>query len=150
MFAAHTSVMPFKDYRLRSQVPTCDLTFSRTSNQFPSRCRLGPNYFPRMWMGPSLQQKSSGRETPPLQAPNHKPSLLSKFILVPAICSYLTIAFFTAFMSERRDPKTVISLAYVETFTRWSPTKGTLRRAGFATSSSKSLRNRNFKSLRLR
>ena len=61
-----------------------------------------------MRIGPSLQLKSPGRGTPPLLASNLRPSLISKFTLAPAICSYLTIAFFTAFMSERRNTKTDI------------------------------------------
>ena len=115
MYTVHTSAWPFKDKRLRSQVPTCASTFSRTSNQFYSSWRPGPNHIQRIWTGPSLQQKGPGMGTPPLQAPNRRPSLLSKLILAPATSLYLLTAF-TAFMSYRRDTRTVISLAYTETF----------------------------------
>ena len=97
MYTMHTFALPFKDSRLRSQIPTCAFTFTRTSDQFCSSWRLGPNHTP--WVRLSLQWKGPGRRMAPLQAPNSRPSLLSKFILAPAICSYLTITF-TASMSE--------------------------------------------------
>ena len=59
-------------------------------------------------MGPSLQQKGSGRGMPFLQARKRRPLLLLKFILAPTICSYFTNAFFTDSMSERLDTKTDI------------------------------------------
>ena len=70
----------------------------------------------RMWMGPSLKRKGPDRGTLLFQAPNSGPSLLSMFILAPAVYSYLKIAFFTASMSERQDTKTVMSSAYAKTF----------------------------------
>ena len=136
----HGAYLPFKDKHLRSQVPSCAFTFSRTSNQFRSSRRPGPNHTPRMQMDLLHQQKGAGRGTPSLLAPNCRPSLLLKFILAPAICSYLMIAFLTASMSERQDTKTVISSAYKETFARWSPTKGIPRRAGFSPPIPKSLK----------
>ena len=131
MYTAHTSALPFKDYRLQSQVPT---------NVFTS-WRPGTNHTQRMRIGPSLQRKGPGREMPPLQAPNRRPPPLSKFILVPALCSHLTIAYFTASMFEWQDKKIVILSAYMETFARWSPTKEIPCKAGF-TPSSQSLRKR--------
>ena len=68
-----------------------------------------------MRMGPSLQRKGPGRVLLPIQAPNHKPSLLSKLTLAPAIRSYPTTASFTACISSRRDTKTVMSSANAET-----------------------------------
>ena len=59
-------------------------------------------------MGPSLQQKGPGRVSLPLQAPNHKLLFLSKLTLALAIRSYSPTAFFTAFISRRRDTKTDI------------------------------------------
>ena len=88
-----------------------------------------------MQTGPSFQRKSSGRVLLPLQAPSHKPSLLSKLTLAPAIRSYSLTAFFTAFISRRLDTKTVISSANAETLAVRRPAKGTQRRAGFALSS---------------
>ena len=90
-----------------------------------------------MRTGPSLQRKDPDRGTPHLQTPNCNPSLLSKLILAPAIWTYFATAFFTSFMSKRRDAKTVISSAYADTFVL----KGIPRRAGLAFSSL-SLRSR--------
>ena len=132
MYMVHTSAWPFKDKRFQRQVPTCTSTLAHTSNQFHSSQRLGLNHTPRMQTGLSLQQKGPARGTPPLQAPSHRPSLLSKLILAPATSSYLLTAFFTAFMSNRQDTKTVISSAYAETFILTQPAKSTPRRAGFA------------------
>ena len=108
MYTVHTSAPPFKDNRLRSQVPTWAATLAYASDQFRSSWSPKPNHTPRMRMGPSLQRKGPGRGMTPLQAPRRKPSLLSKLILVPAICSYLATTFFTAFMSKRQDTKTDI------------------------------------------
>ena len=52
MYTAHTSALPFKDNRLRNQAPTWASTLARTSNQFRSSWRSGPNYTPRMQTGP--------------------------------------------------------------------------------------------------
>ena len=128
MYMVHTPALPFKDKRLRSQVPTCTSTLALTSNQFRPIWRPGLNYIPRMRTRLSLQQKSLGRRMPLLQVPSCRPSLLSKLILAPVTSSYLLTAFFTAFMSDRRNTKTVISSAYAET----QPAKRTLRRARFA------------------
>ena len=57
MYMAHNSTQPFKDNRLRSQVPTCASTLVRTSDQFRSSWRPGPNHTLRMHMGPSLPSK---------------------------------------------------------------------------------------------
>ena len=59
-----------------------------------------------------------------LQSTSRKPLLLSKLILASAICSYLVTAFFTAFISKSRDRKTVITLAYVDTFAERGQAKG--------------------------
>ena len=130
MCTAHTSTLPFKDNRLRSQATTRASTLARTSNQFCYSWRPGPNHGPRMWMGPSLQQKGPGRGTLPLQAPNHKPSLLLKLTLAPASFSYLATASFTATMSRRQDTKTVISSANAEILARMLRLSKIPRRAG--------------------
>ena len=78
----------------------------------------GPKPHPRMQTGPSLQRKGPGRETLLLQAPNCKPSLLSKLTLAPATFSYLATTSFTATMSRRLDTKTVISSANAEILAR--------------------------------
>ena len=83
MFTAHTSALPFKDIRLRSQVPTWASILACTFDQFCSNWRLSPNRTPSMQTGPLLQRKGPGRVLLPFQAPNRKPSLLSKFILAP-------------------------------------------------------------------
>ena len=137
MCTAHTSALPFKDNRLRSQATTRASTLPRTSNQFRSSWRPGPNHTPRMRMGPSLQRKGPSRGTLPLQEPNRKPSLLSKLTLAPATFSYLATASFTATMSRRLDTKTVISA-------RTLPLSKILRRAGGAPLSP-SLRSRGSK-----
>ena len=125
----HTSALPFKVNRLRSQATTCTSTFVRSSNQFHSSWRPGPNHTPRMWTGPSLQRKGPGRRTLPLQALNCKPSLLSKLTLAPATFSYLATAYFTANMSQRLKTKTVISSANTEIFARTLLVSKILRRA---------------------
>ena len=102
-YTAYTSTLPFKDNRLRSQVPNWTSTLACTSDQFRSSWRPGPNHTLWMQMVPSYQWKGPGWGTSLLQAPNHRLSLLSKKILAPAICSYLATAFFPAFMSRRRD-----------------------------------------------
>ena len=84
-----------------------------------------------MRTGPSLQRKGPGRVLLPLQAPSRKPSLLSKLTLAPAIRSYSLTAFFTAFISKRRDTNTVISSANAETLAVRGLAKGTPRRPGF-------------------
>ena len=61
MYPAHTSALPFKVNRLRSQATTCASTLVHTSNQFRSSWRPGPNHTPRMRTGPSLQRKGHGR-----------------------------------------------------------------------------------------
>ena len=125
MYTAHTSSLPFKDNRLRNQVPTWASTLARTSNQFHFSWRSGSNHTPRMRMGPLLQRKG-----PPLfQAPNRKPSLLSKLTLAPATFSYLLTAFFIANMSRRLDTKTVISSAYAEILAWTLPAKRIPHRA---------------------
>ena len=132
MYTAHTSALPFKDNRLRSQATNRASTLARTSNQFRSSWRPGPNHTPRMQTGPSLQRKGPGRGTLPLQAPNRKPSLLSKLTLAPATFSYLATASFTATISRRLDTKTVISSANAEIFARTLPLSKIPRRAGRA------------------
>ena len=127
MYTAHTSTLPFKDKRPRSLVPICVSILANTSYQFRSSWKPGPNHTPRMQTDLSLQRKGPGREMPPLQAPKHRPSLLSKLILAPATSSYLSTAFFTAFMSDRWDTS-----VYAETFALRRPEKGTQRRTGFA------------------
>ena len=144
MYLAHTSTLPFKDNRLRSQVATCASTLARTSNQFHSSWRPGPNHTSKMPMDPSLQRKGPGRGTPPLQAPNCKPSLLSKLTLAPATFSYLSTVIFTATMSSRQDTKTMMSSANAEIFARTLPVRKIPCRAGRALSS-QSLRSRGSK-----
>ena len=144
MYTTHTPTLLFKDNRLRSQVSTRASTLACTSDQFSSSRKLGPNYTLRMQIDSSLLRKGSGRGTPPLQAPSCKHLLLSKVILAPAICSYLATAFFTAFMSRRRDTKTVISSAYADTFAERQLAKGIPSRAGLA-SSFLSIRSRDSK-----
>ena len=141
---AHASALPFKDNCLRSQIPTWASTLACTSDQFRSSWRPGPNHTLRMRTGLSLQRKDLSRRTLPLQAPSRKPSLSSKLILASAICFYLATAFFAAFMSRRRDTKTVI-LAYVDTFAERGPVKRILRRTGLA-SSFLNLQSRGYKS----
>ena len=85
-------------------------------------------------MGPSLQRKGPGRVSLPLQAPSRKPSLLSKLPLASAIRSYSPTAFFTAFISRRRDTEIVLSSANAETLAVRGPAKGTPHRAGFSSS----------------
>ena len=118
MNTAHISVLLWKDNYLRSQVPTCASTFVCTSDELHSSWRPSSSHTPRMWTGSSLQRKGPGRGTSPLKVPNRRPSLWSKFILASAIYSYLTTAFFTTSMSERRDTKTVISSANAEIFAK--------------------------------
>ena len=132
MCSAHTSALSFKDNFLRSQVPTCASTLARTSNQLRSSWRPGLNHTPRIRTEPSLQRKGPGRGTLPLQAPNRKPSLLSKLTLAPATFSYLATASFTAAMSRRLDTKTVISSAYAEILARTLPLSKIPHRAGRA------------------
>ena len=129
--------------RLRSQVPTWASILACTSDPFRSSWRPGLNHTPRMWTGPSLQPKSPDKGMPPLQASNRRASLLSKFILAPAMlvpCDRLL----HSLMSKRRDAKTVISSAYAETFAVRGLVKGFPRRAGFLPSFL-SLRCRGFK-----
>ena len=130
MFTVHTSVLLFKDKRIRSQVLTCTSTLAFTFDQFHSSWGPGPNHIPMMRTGLSLQQKSPNRGTPLFQA-----SLLSKLILARTTSSYLTTTFFTAFLSRRRDIKTVISSVYTKTFALRKPAKETPRRVGSAPSS---------------
>ena len=113
---------------LESQIPTWAFTLVRTSDQFRSSWRSGPNHTPRMQTGP-------GRVLLPLQAPSRKPSLLSKLTLAPAIRSYSTITSFTAFISRRRDTNTVMSWTNAETLAVRGPAKGIPRRAGLVPSS---------------
>ena len=135
MYTAHTFTLPFKENRLQSQVPTCTSTLACTSNQFRSSWRLCPNHTLRMRMGPLLQRKGPGRRMPPLQAPNHKLSLLSKLTLAPATSSNLTTASFTASMFIRQDTNTVMFSAYAETFAWTQPAKKILCKARRALSS---------------
>ena len=135
MYTSDTSTLPFKDKSLRNQVPTLAFTLPCTYDQSHSSWSPCPNHTPKMRMGPSLQLKGPGRRMPTFQAPNRKPSLLSKLILTPAIYSYLVTAFFTTFMSKRRDTKTVISSAYADTFVERQLARGMPRRAGLAFSS---------------
>ena len=135
MYMVHTSTLLFKDNHLRSQVlPLGHLCWSVPLI----------NFTPRMWTGLSFQQKGAGSGTPPVQAISRKPSLLSKLILAPDICSYLTTAFFTAFISKQQDIKTVTSSAYADTFAKRGPAKKIPRRARVA-SWSLSLRSRGSK-----
>ena len=85
MYTPHTSTLAFKDNPLGSRVPTWASMLVCTSDQFHSSCKSGSNHTPRMRTGSSLQQKGLGRVSLPTQAPSHKPSLLSKLTLVPAI-----------------------------------------------------------------
>ena len=133
----------FKDNLLGSQVPTWASTLACTSDS-SLQLEVDPNHTPRMWTGLSLQRKGSGRVSLPLPAPSRKPSLFSILTCAPAIRSYSATAFFTAFISRRRDTKTVISSENAETLAVRGPAKGTPRRAGFA-SSSLSLRRRGSK-----
>ena len=135
MYSAHTSALPFKDNRLRSQVPTCASTLARTSDQFHFSWRPGLNHTLRMRTSPSLQRKSPGRRMRLFHAPNRRPSLLSKLILALATSSYLSTAFFTASMFKWQDTKTVISSAHAETFALTLPVKETSHMAGLAFSS---------------
>ena len=118
MYTAHSSALPFKDNRFRSQATTYASTLARISDQLRSSWRPGPNHTPRMRTGLSLQRKGPGWGTLPLQAPNRKPSLLSKLTLAPATFSYLATAFYTANMSRRLDTKTMISSANAEILAR--------------------------------
>ena len=136
--------LSFKDNLLESLVPTRAFTLACTSDQFRSSWRSGLNYTPKMRTGPSLQQRGPGMVSLPLEAPSRKPTLLSKLTLAPAIRSYSPTAFFTAFISRRRDTNTVISSPNAETLAVRGPAKGTLRRAGFVPSSL-SLRSRGLK-----
>ena len=120
MYTAHTSVLPFKDNRFRSQIPN----WVCTSEQFRSSWSQGPNDTPRMQMIPSLQQKGLRRVTPPLQPLSRKPSLFSKLILAPAIFSYLATNFFTASMFKRLGSKIEILSVYADTFAKRGPAKG--------------------------
>ena len=96
MCSAHTSAMPLKDNRLWNQVPTSASTLARTSDQFCSSL----NHAPRMQTGLSPQRWAPSSGKPPLQAPNCRPSLLSKLTFAPVISSYLSTTFFTASMSN--------------------------------------------------
>ena len=135
MYTVHASTLSFKSNRLRGQVPTWAPTLACTSDQFRSSWRTGPNHTPRMRTGPSLQRKDPGWGTLPFGAPNRKLLLLSKLILAPAIWSCLATAFVTAFISKRRDTKTVISSANADTFAERRPVKKIPCRPGFASSS---------------
>ena len=134
MYTANASAPPFKDNRLRSQVPTCASTLVCTSDQFHSSWRPSPNHTRGCGRVRHSSGRAPGRRTPPPQAPNRKPSLLSKLILVPATSSGLSIAFFTARVSNRWDTKTVISSAYAGTFSLTQPAKETPHRDGLALS----------------
>ena len=147
MYTAHTSALPFKDNLLGSHVPTRASTLACTSDQFRSNWRSGPNHTLRMRTGPSLQRKGPGRVSLTLQTPSRKPLLLSKLTLAAAIRSYSATAFFTAFLSRRRDTNTVISPSNAETLTVRGPAKETPCRTGFAPSSL-SLRSRGSKARR--
>ena len=59
-------------------------------------------------------------------------SLLSKLILVPAICLYLITPLLIAFMSRWQDANTVISSANADTFAERGPARGIPRWGGFA------------------
>ena len=85
------------------------------TNFAPVRGRAQTKHQGCGWVRRTRGKVQAGRKP---HAPKRRPSLLSKFNLAPAICSYLTIASFTASLSERRDTKTVISSAYAETFAR--------------------------------
>ena len=135
MYTVHTSALLLKDNYLRSQATTCASTLACTSNQFCSSKRPDPNHTPRMQMGPSLQWNGPGRGTLPLQAPNRKPSLLSKLTLAPAIFSYLATAFVTANMSRRLDTRTVMSSANAEILAWMLPVSKISCRAGRTPSS---------------
>ena len=129
MYTAPTFSLPYKDERLRNQAPTCAST-------------LDP-YFQPMSLQLEVWSKlhtvdADGSVTPtegpweghhPLQAPNCKPSLLSKLNWAPDNSSYILTAFLTANMSSRLDTKTVMSSAYAEIITRTLPLKETPRRA---------------------
>ena len=130
MYMAHTSALPFKNNRLRNQAPTWTSTLARTFDQFRSSWRSGPNHTIRMQTGLSLQRKGPGRRPHFFQAPNLKPTLLSKLTLAPATFSYLSTALFTANMSRRLDTKTVISSTYAEILAWTLPANGIPRRAG--------------------
>ena len=133
MYTTHTSSLSFKDNCLWSQVPTCAFTLACISDQFCSSWGLGLNYTLKMQIG--LSVKDPGGGTPHHQAPNRRPSLLSKLILAPASSSYLSTAFFTVNMSSWWDTKAVISSPYTETFTLTWLAKGTPCRTGLAFSS---------------
>ena len=134
-YTAHPSALTFKDNLLESQIPTWAFTLACTSDQFRSSWRSDPNHAQRMRMDPSLQRKGPGIVLLPLQAPSRKPSLLSKLTLPPAIRSYSTTASFTAFISRRRETKTVMSSENAETLAVRGPAKGTPRRARLVPSS---------------
>ena len=93
---------------------------------------------------PSLQRKGPGRGTPPLQTLSCR-----QLIFAPATSLYLLTAFLTAFMSDRRDTKTVISSTYAETFALTQPAIRTPHRARFAVPSL-SLQSRGSKARTLR
>ena len=78
-----------------------------------------------MYTGPSLQWKGPNRRRPPLQAPNHKPLLLSQLILAPAICSYLTTTFFTSYMSRWRKKDSDIISVHGYLCQKWASKKDT-------------------------
>ena len=122
VYGAHLHLLRTNAFGAR--YPHGHLTWHRTSDQFRFSWSPGPNHTPRIQTAPSHQWKG----TPLLQSPNHRPLLLPKLILAPAICSYLATVFFTAFMSQRLDTKTVISSAYTETFAERESAKGILRR----------------------
>ena len=143
MYTAHTSALPFKDNRLWNQAPTWASTLSRTSNQFRSSwVRSKPH--PKDADGSVTPTAGPWQGVAPFQAPNRKPSLLSKLTLAPATFSYLSTAFFPANISRRLDTKTAISSAYAKILARTLPAKEIPHRAG-RTSLSLSLRSRGSK-----
>ena len=137
MYTAHTSALPFKDNRLRFYLSPY---FQPISLQLEA----GPEPHPEEADGFDNPAEGPWKEDAPLQAPNCKPSLLSKLTLSTATFSYLSIATFTAIMFRRWDTKTVMSSAYAEIFARTLPVSVIPRRAG-QIFSSLSLRSRGSK-----
>ena len=97
---AHTFALLFNDNHFWSQVPTCTSTFTGTSDQFLSKWRSEPYSTPRIQIGLLLQRKGPSRGTVALQAPDHKPSLFSTFVLALSTFSCLVSICCTAIISE--------------------------------------------------
>ena len=105
MYTAHTSTLPSK---YEAWYPPGHLPWLVPPTNFaPVGGRAWTTPWGCGWVRHSSWKDLAG-EFQPLHEPSRKPSLLSKLILAPAICSYLATAFFTAFMSRRRHTKPML------------------------------------------